>query len=432
MGEAKGQEIGGRMNNLQPGCLDGVTVLDFTWVLAGPHGTKMLADMGATVIKIEQHPMGAIERYLSMRVTHDDVSQSSYSINVNRGKKSVCVNIKDPKGMAVIHDLIKKSDVIVENFSPGVMKRLQLDYESVKKIKKDIVYCSISCFGNWGPKSHMSGYDMIAQGASGWTNQSEQIQIAPVSIGDTLAGIHAALAISAALFARQVQGVGQNIDIAMTDCLFSLHENTLPWYTMGQAVGKDVKVPKIGRVHPGYAPYGIFKGKDGYLCIAVLAANRWEPLVRVMGEKYAWLLTDPRSESVEARCANSGFVNGALDEWVMSMDSVKEAERLLLKAEVPCTRAIPLEELADGDPQITAREMMPIVEQPFIGPMKMFGSPLKFSETPSCIRGHSPLIGEHNDHVLMDVLGFSEEQVKALYDGNVISHEEAVDRLEKD
>jgi len=390
MGETKGQEIGGRMNNLQPGCLDGVTVLDFTWVLAGPHGTKMLADMGATVIKIEQHPMGAIERYLSMRVTHDDVPQSSYSINVNRGKKSVCVNIKDPEGMAVIHDLIKKSDVIVENFSPGVMKRLQLDYESVKKIKEDIVYCSISCFGQSGPKSHMSGYDMIAQGASGWTNQSEQIQIAPVSIGDTLAGIHAALAISAALFARQVQGVGQHIDIAMTDCLFSLHENTLPWYTMGQAIGKDVKVPKIGRIHPGYAPYGIFKGKDGYLCLAVLAANRWEPLVKMMGEKYAWLLTDPRSESVEARCANSTFVNGVIDEWVMSMDSVKEAERLLLQVEVPCTRALSIEELADGDPHITAREMMPIVEQPFIGPMKMFGSPLKFSETPSCIRGHAP------------------------------------------
>jgi crotonobetainyl-CoA:carnitine CoA-transferase CaiB-like acyl-CoA transferase len=412
--------------------LDGVTVLDFTWVLAGTHGTKMLADMGAKVIKIEQHPMGAIERYLSMRVIHNDVPQSSYSINVNRGKKSVCINMKDPKGMAVIHDLIKKSDVIVENFSPGVMKRLQLDYETVKKIKKDIVYCSISCFGQYGPKSHLSGYDMIAQGASGWTNQSEQIQIAPVSIGDTLAGIHAALAVSSALFARQVQGIGQYIDIAMTDCLFSLHENTLPWYTMGQAIGREVKIPKIGRMHPGYAPYGIFKGKDGYLCLGVLAANRWEPLVRTMGEKYAWLLTDQRFESVETRCANSTFVNGVIDEWVLSLDSVKEAERLLLEVDVPCTRAIPLEELADGDPQITAREMMPLVEQPFIGPMKMFGSPLKFSETPSCIRGHAPLIGEHNNHVLVDVLGFSEEQVKALYDGNVISHEEAVDRLEKD
>jgi crotonobetainyl-CoA:carnitine CoA-transferase CaiB-like acyl-CoA transferase len=429
MGEAKGQETGGHMKNLLPGCLHGVTVLDFTWVLAGPHGTKMLADMGATVIKIEQHPMGAIERYLSMRVVNDGVSQSSYSINVNRGKKSVCVNIKDPKGMAVIHDLIKKSDVIVENFSPGVMKRLQLDYDSVKKIKKDIVYCSISCFGKTGPKSHMAEYDMIAQGASGWTNQSEQIQIAPVSIGDTLAGIHAALAITSALYARQVQGIGQNIDIAMTDCLFSLHENTLPWYTLGQAIGKDIKVPKIGRVHPGYAPYGIFKGKDGYLCIAVLAANRWEPLVGVMGEKYAWLLSDPRSVSVEQRCANSTFVNGVIDEWVMSVDSVKEAERLLLEADVPCTRALSVEELADGDPQITAREMMPIVEQPFIGSIKMFGSPLKFSETPSCIRGHAPLIGEHNNHVLVDVLGFSEEQVKALYDANVVTHEAAVDRL---
>ena len=430
MSEAKGYETGASLKNLKPGCLHGVTVLDFTWVLAGPHGAKMLADMGATVIKVEQHPTGAIERYLPMKVTHDGVAQSSYSINVNRGKKSICVNIKNPKGMALIHDLIKKSDVIVENFAPGVMKRLQLDYESVKKIKEDIVYCSISCFGNWGPKSHLAGYDIIAQGASGWTNQSELVQIAPVSIGDTLAGIHAALGITSALFARQVQGVGQHIDISMTDCLFSLHENTLPWYTLGQAIGKNIKAPKIGRVHPGYSPYGIYKGKDGYLCVAALAENRWEPLVRVMGEKYSYLLTDPRSSSVEQRCINPIFINGVMDEWVMSMDSVSEAERLLAEVDVPCTRALSIEELADGDPQITAREMMPIVEQPFIGPMKMFGSPLKFSKTPSCIRGYSPFIGEHNNHVLVDILGFSEEQVKVLYNENVITHEEAVDRLE--
>lgn len=417
------------LNNLPSGCLDDVTVLDFTWVLAGPHCTKTLADMGATVIKVEQHPMGAIERMLPLTVTHNGVAQSTYSLNVNRGKKSICVNIKNPKGMSVIHELIKKCDVIVENFAPGVMKRLKLDYESVKKIKEDIIYCSISCFGNWGPYCHRPGYDMIAQAASGWTNQSEHVQIAPVSIGDTVAGIHAALAIVSAVHVKHKKGIGQNIDIAMTDCLFSLHENTLPWYTMGEAIGQNIEAPKIGRLHPGYAPYGIYKAKDGYIAVANINTARWEPMVKTMGEKFAWLLTDPRTVTLEKRCVNPDIIHKAIDEWIGSFDSVKEAERILEEANIPCSRAIPIEELADGHPHIEAREMMPLVDQPFIGPLKMFGSPLKFSETPACIRGYAPMLGEDNNKVLMNILGYTKKQVEELYAENVITHEPAVDRL---
>jgi crotonobetainyl-CoA:carnitine CoA-transferase CaiB-like acyl-CoA transferase len=422
------------MENLKPGSLEGVTILDFTWVLAGPHATKTLADMGANVIKVEQYKAGANERWLPYRLTHDDVTQSSYTINVNRGKKSICVNMKNPKGMALIHELIKKSDVVVENFAPGVMDRLKLDYESVKKIKEDIIYCSISCFGHWGPYSHKPGYDMIAQGASGWTAQSDPPIIAPVSIGDTVAAMHAATAIIGALYAKKVKRIGQNIDISMMDCLFSLHENTLPWYLITQAVGEPIQPPRIGRQHPGYAPYGIYQGKNGGLiCIACLTENRWLPLVKLMGEKYAWLLTEPRAKDVSTRCttANAPFIHKHLEAWVAEQDSVEEVERLLDEVEVPCLRVRTLQELADTDPQIKAREMMPLVEQPFIGPMKMYGSPLKMSETPSCIRGHAPILGEHNGDVLASVLGYSEEQVKAMYGEDVLYHEPAVDRLKK-
>ncbi|MEI6127130.1 MAG: CoA transferase, partial [Pseudomonadota bacterium] len=173
------------MEQLKPGPLSGVTVLDFTWVLAGPFATRTLADMGAYIIKVERYKDGTNERHLPLIMeTKDGVKQSSYNINCNRGKKSICVNLKDPQGREIIHDLIRKSDVLIENFAPGVMDRLKLDYESVKKIKEDIIYCSVSCFGHWGPYSHKPGYDMIAQGASGWTDQSEIPQIAPVSIGD--------------------------------------------------------------------------------------------------------------------------------------------------------------------------------------------------------------------------------------------------------
>jgi len=420
------------MENTKPGCLDGVTVLDFTWVLAGPHATKTLADMGANIIKVEQYKSGANERWLPYHVIHDGVIQSSYAINVNRGKKSICVNLKNPKGMAVVHELIGKSDVVIENFAPGVMDRLGLDYESVRKIKDDIIYCSISCFGHWGPYSHKPGYDIIAQSASGWTSQSDPPIIAPVSIGDTVASMHACTAILGALYAKQASGVGQNIDISMMDCLFSLHENSLPWYLIGQAVGSYVELPPVGRQHPGYAPYGIYKGKNGGLiCIACLTDSRWAPLVKLMGEKYAWLLTDPRAKDVSTRCTtdNAPLVHQALEEWIMEQDSVEDVERMLDEADIPCLRVRGIRELAETDPQIKARDMMSVVDQPFIGPMKMYGSPLKMSETPSCIRGHAPILGEHNAEVLTDILGYREKQIAALYEDDVLYHEPAVDRL---
>ena len=420
------------MEKLKPGPLSDITVLDFTWVLAGPHASKTLADMGANVIKVEQYKAGANERWLPLRITKNDVTQSSYTITVNRGKRSVCINMKTPKGMKLIHELIKKSDVLLENFAPGVMDRLKLDYESVKKIKKDIIYCSISCFGHWGPYSHKPGYDMIAQGASGWTGQSDPPIIAPVSIGDTTASMHACTAILAALHHRTRTGVGQNIDISMMDCLFSLHENTLPWFMISEAAGNPIKPAKIGQKHPGYAPYGIYKGKNGYICIACLTEARWLPIVNLMGEKHAWLKTDPRAATVSTRCStdNAPIIHEALEEWVMSLDSVEEAERQLEAAEVPCLRVRDIVELATVDPQIKAREMIVTVDQPFLGPMKMYGSPLKFSETPSAIRGYAPLLGEHNDDVLANVLGLNKEEIKALYAEDVLYHEPAVDKLQ--
>ena len=289
------------MEKLKPGPLSDITVLDFTWVLAGPHASKTLADMGANVIKVEQYKAGANERWLPLRITKNDVTQSSYTITVNRGKRSICVNMKNPKGMKLIQELIKKSDVLLENFAPGVMDRLKLDYDSVKKIKKDIIYCSISCFGHWGPYSHKPGYDMIAQGASGWTGQSDPPLIAPVSIGDTTASMHACTAILAALHHRTKTGVGQNIDISMMDCLFSLHENTLPWFMISEAAGNPIKPAKIGQKHPGYAPYGIYKGKNGFICIACLTEVRWVPLVELMGAEIR-LVEDgsPRGDGLHA------------------------------------------------------------------------------------------------------------------------------------
>ena len=419
------------MDSLKPGPLSGVTVLDFTWVLAGPFATRTLADMGAYIIKVEKYKEGTNERHLPLILTHQGVTQSSYNINCNRGKKSICINLKHPKGMELIHDLIRKSDVLIENFAPGVMDRLKLDYESVRKIKKDIIYCSVSCFGHWGPYCHKPGYDMIAQGASGWTDQNISPQIAPVSIGDMNAAVHAAIAICGALYSRLQTGQGQNIDISMMDCLFSFHENTLPWYLLSSAIGKPVDPPKIGRHHPGYAPYGIYKGKDGYITIASLTQPRWESIVKTMGKDYEWLLSDPRAATVSTRCTeeNAPYIHKVVEEWVMTQDSVSDAERQLEENGCPCFRVRSIKELADDDLHIKEREMMVEVEQPFVGKVKMYGSPLKMSETPVGIRGHAPLLGEHTEEVLSKILGYRQEKIKELYANEVLYHEPAVDKL---
>ncbi len=178
------------------------------------------------------------------------------------------------------------------------------------------------------------------------------------------------------------------------DCLFSLHENSVPWYLLGQAVGEPVYPGKIGRLHEGYAPYGIYEGKKWCGWYALLSDNRWEAMVRTMGKNICGCLMTRASKDVTARCMNPKVVNDALDEWVMEQDSVEEVERIFDEVGIPCMRARTIEELCDTDPQVKARDMMPLIDQPFIGPMKMYGSPLKMSATPACVRGYSPFLGD--------------------------------------
>jgi len=419
------------MDTLKPGPLSGINVLDFTWVLAGPHATKTLADMGANVIKVDRYKDGANERLQPLRVEKDGVVQSSYHLHVNRGKKSICVNLKHPMGLKIIHELLKVSDIVIENFAPGVMERLKLDYESVRKIKPDIIYCSISAFGHWGPNSNKPGYDVIAQAASGWTGRSDPPIMAPMSIGDTTASMHACTAMLAALFHHMRTGQGQNIDIALVDCLFTLHEHAFPWYWTGEAVGKPVTMPPTGQKSPTTAPYGIYNGKNGQIAIASMTPSRWPRLVDLMGPKCRWMKEDPRFAEYSNRCtlANAPSVHEAIDEWVMSQDCVEEAERKLEEIDIPCSRVKSLVELATVDPQIGEREMRPTVHQPFLGPVRMYGSPLKFSETPSAIRGYAPFVGEHNKEVLSSMLNYTHETIEKLYQDNVIYHAPEVERL---
>lgn len=419
------------MQSQKPGPLSHVNVLDFTWVLAGPHATKTLADMGANVIKIEKYKTGTNERHQAYEVEKNGVKQTSYHLHLNRGKKSLCINLKHPRGIELIHGLIRRSDIVVENFAPGVMERLGLDYSSVRKIKADIIYCSISSWGHWGPNTHKPGYDAIAQAASGWVGLTSTHVGAPVAIGDTTASMHACTAMMAALVHRMITGQGQNIDISLVDCLFSVHETSFPSYWISEVVGEPFVMPGTAQKSPTSSPYGVYRGKNGSISIALLTDNRWPELVDLMGAGYEWLKTDPRTKDVAARCKteNVFLVHDALEAWVMSQASVEEAERQLEAAGVPCCRVKSIPELATTDPHLGAREMRLKMDQPFLGPVTMFGSPLKFSETPATIRGYAPFLGEHNRAVLSSILGLSGEQIDALYREDVLYQAPEVERL---
>lgn len=414
-------------SDIKPGALNGLLVLDFTWVYAGPFASRQLVDLGADVIKVERYELGAIERHYYLELERNGVRQSSYSTFLNRGKKSICIDIKTKEGRNIIMDLAKRADILLENMSPGAMSKLHLGYEDVKKVNPKIIYCSICCFGQYGPYSHEPGFDIIAQAASGWVGQADPTNQAPVAIGDCVAGIHATTAILAALYYREKTDMGQYIDISMTDCLFHLHEANPPAYLFSM---REIAPKPIARWHSTIAPYGIFKCTDGFIVIAAISEDTWKTLVESMGSEYEWLLTDPRTSRLDARLTaeNAPFIHQLLEDWLTKFDSVNDAERLLKEAGVPCMRVKTFTEVVD-DPHIQAREMIVKMKQPFVGKVETYGSPFKMSATSAGVRGYAPLLGEHNRQILSSMLGCSDEQVNALYERRVLYKETAVDKL---
>lgn len=412
---------------IKQSALKGLRVLDFTWVYAGPFCTRQFADLGAEVIKVEPQETGALERRYSLVLERNGVKQSSYSVFLNRGKKSLSIDLKSKEGLAIIRDLIKQSDIVISNMAPGTMASLKLDYRQVKRINPAIIYCTISCFGYTGSYATEPGFDLIAQVASAWCGQSDPPSPAPLAIGDSNAGMHATAAILAAVYYREKTGKGQWIDISMTDCLFHSHENNPPGFLFSQ---RTVPAKKNTRWAAAYSPYALIKGKDGFIGIAALSDALWEKLVKAMGRDYAYLMTHPRTDALTKRITyeNAPFVHTILEEWVQKFDTVQQVEDLLRKNGVPAMKVRGFEEICDA-PYIKDREMLVPTKQPFVGNFEIYGSPFKMSETPGRVMGYSPLLGEHNTEVLSRLLGYKKRDINNLYRKGILYKEEAVDRL---
>ncbi len=396
------------------GALDGVRVLDLTRALAGPYGTMMLGDYGADVVKIEIPGTGDDTRGWGPPYIGD---QSAYFLSINRNKRSITLNLRNPKGREVFMEMAKSADVIVENFTPGVTSRLGIDYDSVKAINPGIIYCSISGFGQTGPYREKPAYDQVMQGLGGIMSLTGEPDGSPVKMGVALtdigAGMMGAYGILGALYHRESKGggEGQHIDVSMLDL-------QVAWLTyMGGyyfATGTNPK--KVGAAHPTLVPYQAFMCQDGkYINVAVGSERLWQRFCAAMGRED--LQEDPdykdngdrvRNRSKLVPLLQEEFLKKPTTEWVAQIEA----------GGVPCG---PINELSDvfADPQVLDRNMLLEVAHPTLGTIKQAGIPIKYSRTEGEIRLPPPLLGEHTRELLTE-LGYTDDQLKDLADSEAI------------
>ena len=398
--------------------LEGVRVVDLSHVLAGPICTMFLADLGAEVIHVEP-PRGDDAREFGPFVGEQGKNRSGYFISLNRNKKSMVLNLKKDSGKKILEELIRVSDVIVENFRPNTMQKLGFGWEHLQKMNPRIVYASISGFGHDTLPGYDTrpAYDMVAQAYSGLMSITGPEGGPPCrvgsSVGDIVAGHQAAIGILAALLRRQVTGKGQYYDGSMVDGLFSVLENAVTRYTVGGEIPKP-----LGGSHPTVVPFAGFMTEDGsWIVIAVGNDVLWARFCEVIGKED--LIHDPRFATNPARTENRSELTAILSDTMKERTS-KQWAGLFESAGLPYSPLNTVKEICE-DPYIRHRDMLVEIDQPGIGPMKMVGSPIHLSETPGGVYSPAPMLGEHSGEVLREVLGYTEDAVERLARDGVIN-----------
>lgn len=396
--------------------LDGVRVLDFTQHLAGPTTTRLMAEMGAEVVKVELAPWGDQVR----QVGYLKGGRSAYFLSQNRGKKSLCLDPKTDAGRKILRDLIPKFDVLVENFAPGVIGRMGLDWETVHKINPSLIMCSISTFGQTGPLADRPGFDYIGQafaGVTGLIGEQDGPPVLPmVAMGDVMTGVHGLAAINAALFCQAKGGPGQQLDISLLDSYFHCHESSVAMISGSEGRFE----PRRGGSHsPGIAPLGAFKGRDGYLII-IAVLHQWDALLEVMGMPE--LATDPRFQKVNARAKNRLALAEIIEGWIMSCASDAEAIAKLEEKRIPVAPVLTLKEAMEH-PHLIERGTVRTVTERGFGTFQMPGMPLRFSEYPNDLDLQAPYLGEHNRETLKDLLSYTDAQLDELEQQGAIKSE---------
>jgi crotonobetainyl-CoA:carnitine CoA-transferase CaiB-like acyl-CoA transferase len=406
----------------QPLPLAGIRVIDYSHFLAGPHISRCLSAMGADVIKVERPKAGDPGRASPWVVD----GHSGYYLQQNMGKEGLCVNLKDPRGLALMHKLVADADVFVENYRPGALNKLGLGYAELARRNPRLVYCSVSAYGHTGPDSQRPGFGLIAEAKSGAMSlvgvPGEPPPLFRMPLADMYAGMHGVSAVCAALYGRVASGRGRHIDIALYDCMVSMHDYAIQCYTMSG--GKEMPV-QTGHDLPQSTVYGVFAARDGYLVIAAQVDDAWKRLAQLIGgETYA---ADTRFHQAAGRNAHREEILTKVRAWTAAQPSVKACCAALDAAEVPCAPVQRIDEVI-ADPQVAARGMMVEQDHPLLGKISLPDLPFRFSDCDTSPRSVAPLLGQHNRDVAAS-LGYSSAEIDALVADGVLYAEPAVQRL---
>jgi len=383
------------------GILDGITVLDFTQFLSGPTCTMILSDMGAEVIKIER-PNKELSAgpYLG--------GERTYDLSVMRGKKSVTINMKDPKQRAVFFELAKRADLVVENFKPGTMDRMGVSYEEIKKVNPEILFASISGYGQYGPLSGKGALDLVIQAAGGLMSVTGEAGKPPLKVGisaaDLLTGLYTTVGVLAMLYHKKRTGKGQRLDMAMMDVMTAC---------MGEAVVRCCATGEVetrnGNTGKAYVPDGLFRTADGFVAVTARTEEQWQALCGAL--ELPGLARDPRFSDAKQRLQNKEAcylaVAGAMEDLPAAA-----LVPLLEKAGVPVSPVRTIPEVAESE-QVRARNMLAEVEHPTAGKYRLPNTPLNFSKTPNKLQGGAPILGADTREVLRGI-GYADKEIDGI------------------
>ncbi len=388
------------------GALSEVTVVDLTRVLAGPYCSMMLADLGANVIKVEMPGSGDDSRAHMPKLK----GESAYYMNLNRNKRSITLNLKSEKGKAILRGLVQNADILLENYRPGVMEKLGLGYEDLKKVNPGIVYGCVSGFGHYGPYKDRPGYDIIGQAMGGLMSTTGWPGGEPTrsgtAISDVMAGVSLAVGVLAAYIKKQQTGLGQKVDVALVDSIVSALEIINQIYLVS---GRNPE--RIGNRYEASYPYDSFKAKDGMLVIGAGNNKLFDLLAALMGRPE--LSRDERFKSNPDRVINHAALKPIIEEWLAGY-STTEAVDMILAAGVPAGPINTIEQVTK-DPHIAgAREMFVEIEHPIAGRMRITGNQIKLNETPVQFRSAAPLLGQHTREILAEVLHIDDVEYERL------------------
>ena len=391
--------------------LEGVNVLDLTNVMAGPYCSMVLGDMGADVVKVENFPEGDASRRFDPKINDE-----SYCFAVlNRNKRSLALDMKDRRGKEIFHKLAAKADIITENFRPGVIRKLGIDYDSVSKFNPSVIYASMSGFGQTGPYGKKGGFDIIAQGMSGIMMMTGSPGGRPAKVGiamnDIASGVTALYGILAAYIGRLRTGKGQYLET-------SLLEAGLAWtpWEFGAYFGAGEVPTATGTRHRRSAPYQAYKSADGYVTVGASNDKLWRNFCTMVCAKPEWL-TDPRFATAGNRLKNIDALEREIEAVLTTQPTAHWVEKLDA-AEVPGGPVLGYDQVM-RDPHIAARSMVVEMDHPVIGPMKTLGMPIKSTGELTAIRKPAPWLGQHSAEVLRSI-GYADADVKALFEGGVI------------